>query len=659
MRRRDPRGGRRARRRRRARSEPERERRRRRAAARGGRRRRGRRGRACLARARPERRLALGARARPAVGDLQGRGHARRADDGSGRALGHGRGRRGAACTSCAAGSTRSRSGWERSARTRRGSTRATSTRRSSRGGSRSGAARCRRARSSSCEAAPLDEELRALAGEGVQTLLLEGGPTLASAFFAADLVDKLLVFVAPTLAGTGEARRDAAPRSLKRLRASRSATTCCSRRTSTTRRRVPSESPLARLVRDASQARIRGPTPTRAPWEGGGWGRSAACPAECLALAGVHGHRARARTVVSVEGGDEGMRLVIEAPATAAATALGDSVSVDGVDLTATEIADGRMRFHAVPETLCAHDARQPRGRRRGEPRAGAARRRAARRPLRPGARRRRRPRPLGRARGRRAPRLRSRRRPTCCATSSRRARRRAGVALTVAELDDETFAVALIPYTLAETTLGTIAVGDGSTSRSTCSASTSKPDREPDTILDVMRRRRERRSRRSTRRSRTSAPADSSSSSTIRTARTRAISSSPRSSRRPTRSTSWRRTRAGSICLCLTGERCDELGLHPMTEHNETPLGTAFTVSIEAREGVTTGISAHDRSRTIQVAIHPDAKPDRPRAARSRVPAAREAAAACSSAPGRPRPPSTSRGSPGSRPPASSARS
>jgi 3,4-dihydroxy 2-butanone 4-phosphate synthase / GTP cyclohydrolase II len=65
------------------------------------------------------------------------------------------------------------------------------------------------------------------------------------------------------------------------------------------------------------------------------------------------------------------------------------------------------------------------------------------------------------------------------------------------------------------------------------------------------------------------------------------------------------------GLICLCLTGERCDVLGLHQMTEHNETPLGTAFTVSIEAREGVTTGISAHDRSRTIQVAIHPDAKP------------------------------------------------
>jgi 3,4-dihydroxy 2-butanone 4-phosphate synthase/GTP cyclohydrolase II len=61
------------------------------------------------------------------------------------------------------------------------------------------------------------------------------------------------------------------------------------------------------------------------------------------------------------------------------------------------------------------------------------------------------------------------------------------------------------------------------------------------------------------------------------------------------------------GLICLCLTGERCDELGLRQMTERNETPYGTAFTVSIEAREGISTGISAHDRARTIQVAIDP----------------------------------------------------
>jgi len=59
------------------------------------------------------------------------------------------------------------------------------------------------------------------------------------------------------------------------------------------------------------------------------------------------------------------------------------------------------------------------------------------------------------------------------------------------------------------------------------------------------------------------------------------------------------------GLVCLCLTEERCDELGLRQMAENNETPLQTAFTVSIEAREGVTTGISAQDRSVTIQVAI------------------------------------------------------
>jgi 3,4-dihydroxy 2-butanone 4-phosphate synthase/GTP cyclohydrolase II len=66
------------------------------------------------------------------------------------------------------------------------------------------------------------------------------------------------------------------------------------------------------------------------------------------------------------------------------------------------------------------------------------------------------------------------------------------------------------------------------------------------------------------------------------------------------------------GLICLCLSEDRCDELGLRQMTERNETPYGTAFTVSVEAREGVTTGISAPDRSRTIQVAVDPEAKPD-----------------------------------------------
>ena len=59
------------------------------------------------------------------------------------------------------------------------------------------------------------------------------------------------------------------------------------------------------------------------------------------------------------------------------------------------------------------------------------------------------------------------------------------------------------------------------------------------------------------------------------------------------------------GLICLTLTSERIDQLGLQLMSTHNSSRHETAFTISIEAREGVTTGISAHDRARTISVAI------------------------------------------------------
>src|SRR5256885_15734709 len=65
------------------------------------------------------------------------------------------------------------------------------------------------------------------------------------------------------------------------------------------------------------------------------------------------------------------------------------------------------------------------------------------------------------------------------------------------------------------------------------------------------------------------------------------------------------------GLICLALTPDRCDELGLDLMAAKNEAPFQTAFTVSIEAREGVTTGISAHDRAHTVQVAIDPKTQP------------------------------------------------
>jgi 3,4-dihydroxy 2-butanone 4-phosphate synthase/GTP cyclohydrolase II len=65
------------------------------------------------------------------------------------------------------------------------------------------------------------------------------------------------------------------------------------------------------------------------------------------------------------------------------------------------------------------------------------------------------------------------------------------------------------------------------------------------------------------------------------------------------------------GLVCLTLTEERCDELNLSMMTSRNGTAYGTNFTVSIEAAEGVTTGISAADRARTIQVAVNKGTQP------------------------------------------------
>jgi riboflavin synthase len=165
---------------------------------------------------------------------------------------------------------------------------------------------------------------------------------------------------------------------------------------------------------------------------------------------------------VVSTDGGDEGVHLVIEAPATSGVTALGDSVSVDGVDLTATAIVDGHLSFVAMPETL----RRSTLGRlapgvevnlepalRAGEPLGGHY--------------------VQGHVDG------------VCHVRStesdgeSLRVTFEAapnllryvvekgsvavqGVALTVTHVDDETFGVALIPFTLSETTLGTISVGD-----------------------------------------------------------------------------------------------------------------------------------------------------------------------------------------------------
>ncbi|MFC1523501.1 bifunctional 3,4-dihydroxy-2-butanone-4-phosphate synthase/GTP cyclohydrolase II [Thermodesulfobacteriota bacterium] len=66
------------------------------------------------------------------------------------------------------------------------------------------------------------------------------------------------------------------------------------------------------------------------------------------------------------------------------------------------------------------------------------------------------------------------------------------------------------------------------------------------------------------------------------------------------------------GLICLTMTPDQIDKLQLPMMVQNNKSPFETAFTVSIEARTGVTTGISAADRARTIQVAVAPDVKPE-----------------------------------------------
>ncbi|HZU98760.1 MAG TPA: bifunctional 3,4-dihydroxy-2-butanone-4-phosphate synthase/GTP cyclohydrolase II [Planctomycetota bacterium] len=66
------------------------------------------------------------------------------------------------------------------------------------------------------------------------------------------------------------------------------------------------------------------------------------------------------------------------------------------------------------------------------------------------------------------------------------------------------------------------------------------------------------------------------------------------------------------GLICLALDGETCDRLDLHPQSEKNTTSFGTAFTVSVDAAKGITTGISAADRARTIKLCVDPGSRPE-----------------------------------------------
>ena len=89
------------------------------------------------------------------------------------------------------------------------------------------------------------------------------------------------------------------------------------------------------------------------------------------------------------------------------------------------------------------------------------------------------------------------------------------------------------------------------------------------------------------------------------------------------------------GLICLTLTEDRADYLRLFPMTQQNSSRFGTAFTETIEAREGVTTGISAADRAHTIRTAISPTSTYSGPGAAGAHLPTARPGGAECWCAP------------------------
>ena len=79
------------------------------------------------------------------------------------------------------------------------------------------------------------------------------------------------------------------------------------------------------------------------------------------------------------------------------------------------------------------------------------------------------------------------------------------------------------------------------------------------------------------------------------------------------------------GLVCLAMTEERLDHLRIGPMTAENTSNYGTAFCEAIDAREGVTTGISAYDRARTIKVAVDPATRPVRSGSSRACVSAAR----------------------------------
>ena len=190
-------------------------------------------------------------------------------------------------------------------------------------------------------------------------------------------------------------------------------------------------------------------------------------------------------------------------------------------------------------------------------------------------------------------------------------------GVSLTVNEVEGDVFGVNIIPHTLGcHHARPIFAPAPRSTWRSTCWRATSPAgSRAP-----LMRTRPSRRSRTSSRTPATGRPY------ILVDAEDRENEGDviiPAQFATPEQINFMAKHARGLICLSITAERARALRLPPMASDNQSGHGTAFTVSIEAREGVTTGISAHDRAHTVAVAIDPTKGVGRHRLAGPRLPA------------------------------------
>ena len=198
----------------------------------------------------------------------------------------------------------------------------------------------------------PLEEELRALAADGVRSLLLEGGPTLAASFLAADLVDKLLVFVAPTLAGEGAGPVAALPEPRRAepldVRARR-------------RRRAPHGLRTRALTLGRPRSTVRPASSPRRAYPGSG---ARVCAASCrerdeastgagLGFGPCSPGSSASAAASSPPSGTAPASTCASRRSETAQAAPGDSISVSGCCLTVTKADGEALEFDAVPETI------------------------------------------------------------------------------------------------------------------------------------------------------------------------------------------------------------------------------------------------------------------------------------------------------------------